>query len=132
MTKKRNNNKKLFKTDEIKQVILVRIDLKMSKGKISVQVAHAAVSSQEIVRLKYPNIWKKWLLEGQKKVVLKVNSEEELLHFFKEAQKCNLPVALIRDRGLTQIPPDTITALGIGPISEKDAHEIKIDELKLL
>jgi len=104
----------------------------MTKGKIAAQTAHAAVSSQEIVRIKSKNIWKKWMLEGQKKVVLKVNSEDELLHYFNEAQKLNLPVSLIHDRGLTQLPPNTLTALGIGPISEEEAKKIELDKLKLL
>lgn len=130
--KKRKFNEKLTLNDEIKQFILIRTDLKMSKGKISAQAAHASVSAQEIVRIKYPNIWKKWFSEGQGKIVLKVKSEEEILHFFHEAQKYSLPNSLIQDRGLTQIPPNTITALGIGPISEKDANMIELDKLKLL
>ena len=104
----------------------------MSKGKVAAQAAHAAVSAQEIVRIKNQNIWKRWLHEGQKKVVLKVESEVELMKFFLDAQKLNIPVALIQDRGLTQIPPNTKTAIGIGPITEKEANLLKVNELKLL
>ncbi|MFX1449230.1 MAG: peptidyl-tRNA hydrolase Pth2 [Promethearchaeota archaeon] len=129
---RKSSNNKLNKNKEIKQIILIRTDLKMTKGKIAAQTAHAAVSSQEIVRIKNKNIWKKWISEGQKKVVLKVNSEEELLHYFNEAQKVNLPVSLIHDKGLTQLPPNTLTALGIGPISEEEANKIELDKLKLL
>lgn len=128
----RESKTKKFEDNEIKQIILIRTDLKMTKGKIAAQAAHAAVSTQEIVRLKNKHIWKKWLLEGQKKVVLKVNSEDELLHYFKEAEKVNLPVKLIHDMGLTQLPPNTLTALGIGPILEDEAKKIKLDKLKLL
>ena len=130
--KKRDTKPKKIEDNEIKQIILVRIDLKMTKGKIASQAAHAAVSAQEIVRLKNKNIWKKWLFEGQKKVILKVNSEDELLHFFKEAQKVDLPCSLIHDKGLTQLPPNTLTALGIGPILEEEAKKIELDKLKLL
>jgi len=104
----------------------------MTKGKIAAQAAHAAVSAQEIVRNQDPRFWKKWINEGQKKVVLKVNSEEEILHFFNLSKRKNIPVCLIHDKGLTQLPPNTITALGIGPITEKEAKILELDKLKLL
>ncbi|MHA1379987.1 MAG: peptidyl-tRNA hydrolase Pth2 [Candidatus Helarchaeota archaeon] len=127
-----HKNEKFSKNDEIKQIILIRTDLKMTKGKIAVQTAHAAVSAQELVRNRNPLLWKKWLQEGQKKIVLKVNSEAELVQYFVDAQKNNLPAYLIQDRGLTQLPPNTKTAIGIGPITENEAKLISLDKLKLL
>ncbi|MEM3587554.1 MAG: peptidyl-tRNA hydrolase Pth2 [Candidatus Jordarchaeaceae archaeon] len=100
---------------EYKMVILIRIDLKMSKGKIAAQAAHAAVSASEEARKKNPDWWKKWMGEGQKKVVVKVKSLEELKRFEYQAVKNKIPYALISDRGLTEIPPGTVTALAIGP-----------------
>ncbi|MBS7658040.1 MAG: peptidyl-tRNA hydrolase Pth2 [Candidatus Bathyarchaeia archaeon] len=103
-----------------KQVIVVRSDLKMSKGKIAVQVAHAAVSAAEKARNMNEKEWQEWIQEGQKKVVVKVKSLEELLKLMKESEKAGLPTVLIEDKGLTEIPPGTITCLGIGPaLSEK-------------
>jgi len=98
-----------------KQVIIVRNDLEMSKGKTATQAGHAAVSAAEEARKHYSKWWIAWLNEGQRKIVVKVNNEKELLRLKDEAEEAGLPYALIADRGLTEIPPDTLTCLGIGP-----------------
>ena len=98
-----------------KQVLVIRSDLKMSKGKIAAQAGHAAVSASEEARKKHRAWWKAWMEEGQCKVAVKVESEKELLELEKQAKKLALPCALITDRGLTEVPPGTITCLGIGP-----------------
>ncbi len=98
-----------------KQVIVFRSDLKMSKGKIVAQAGHAAVSAGEESRKHHKNWWKAWRQEGQCKIAVKVKSEKELLELEKQAKELTLPCALIIDRGLTEVPPGTITCLGIGP-----------------
>lgn len=98
-----------------KQVLVLRTDLKMSKGKMAAQAGHAAVSAAEYARKNRPEWWNPWMREGQCKIALKVSSEEELLEFERKARNEGLPVALIVDRGLTELPPDTPTGLGIGP-----------------
>jgi len=114
-----------------KQVIAVRTDLGMSRGKIAVQVAHGSVSSAEQVRKLKQDIWKAWLREGQKKVAVKVGSEEELLALKQKAASHGLLHALIRDAGMTELPPGTITVLGIGPAKAETMDEVT-GELKLL
>lgn len=103
-----------------KQVIILRIDIKMSKGKMAAQAGHAAVSAAEYARKYRPEWWNPWMREGQCKIAVKVDSEEELLKLERKAKNAGLPVALIVDRGLTELPPETTTSLGIGPApSEK-------------
>jgi len=114
-----------------KQVIAVRTDLGMSRGKIAVQVAHGSVSAAEQARVHQQDTWKAWLREGQKKVAVKVSSEEELLELRRLAVGHSLPHALIRDAGMTELPPGTITVLGIGPAKTEVIDEVT-GELKLL
>jgi PTH2 family peptidyl-tRNA hydrolase len=98
-----------------KQVIVVRTDIKMSKGKVAAQAGHAAVSASEYARKNRPEWWNPWINEGQCKIAVKVKSEQELLELERKARNAGLPVALIVDRGLTELPPETVTCLGIGP-----------------
>jgi len=114
-----------------KQVIVVRADLRMGRGKIAVQVGHAAVSAAEKARKKCPRCWQAWLKEGQCKVAVKVESVAELLKLESEANQMELPNSLITDRGLTQLPPSTVTCLGIGPALSEHIDKIT-GELPLL
>jgi len=107
-----------------KQVIVFRSDLKLSKGKAAAQAGHAAVSAAEEARKHKKEWWEAWLNEGQCKVVVKVKSEAELLALEKQAKEMALPCALIIDRGLTEIPPGTITCLGIGPAPAEKVDKI--------
>lgn len=93
----------------------MRVDLEMSKGKLCGQAAHAAVSAAEVARKRNFDWWKIWMDEGQRKIVLKVKSVEELMKFKDQADRIGLPTAIVQDRGLTELPPGTITCLGIGP-----------------
>ena len=102
-------------TFRYKQVIVMRNDLKMSKGKIAAQAGHAAVSTAEEARKKCSGWWKAWIAEGQCKIAVRAESEEELLELERKAERSKLTTALIVDRGLTELPPDTLTCLGIGP-----------------
>lgn len=116
---------------EYKQVILIRTDLGMSTGKKCAQACHASVSASDLVRVKDKKVWKTWKNLGQKKVVLKVNSKEQLQDIYVLAQKEKLLCFLVKDAGLTQLEPGTTTALGIGPILSTEVDKITGD-LKLL
>ena len=111
---------------DYKQALVVRADLGMGKGKIAVQAAHAAVTAADKSEYK-----KAWLDEGQKKTVLKVNGEKELLAILQSARELGLPTSLIQDAGLTQIASGTKTAVGIGPAPEKEIDKVTL-ELKLI
>ena len=107
-----------------KQVIVLRTDLEMSKGKIAAQAGHAAVSAAEKARKKRPDWWSGWLEEGQCKIAVRVDSEEELLELERKAEELWLPSALITDRGLTELPPGTKTCLGIGPAPSDQVDKV--------
>jgi peptidyl-tRNA hydrolase, PTH2 family len=114
---------------EYKQAIVMRIDLGMSKGKIAAQASHASLSAFLKAWREDKDLCEEWL-PHQKKIVLKVESMQALVQLFELVKK-EIPAALIKDAGHTQVEPGSITALGIGP-----AEEAKIDkytkDLKLL
>ena len=104
-----------------KQVIVVRQDLKMSKGKLAAQAAHAAVEAYKIAD---PDILKEWEDEGSKKVIVAVKDIKELFKVQENAKELDLPCSMIRDAGKTEIPPGTLTAIGIGPDEEKKIDKV--------
>ena len=133
--------------NDVKQVVLVRKDLKMGKGKIASQVAHACMSvffqklektidlNGEVFCYELPVIHEYFVdyIEGSfKKTVLAVNSEEELLDLYKKAHNKLIHCSLIRDSGLTEfhnVP--TYTTVAIGPWNSIEIDEIT-GHLKLL
>jgi PTH2 family peptidyl-tRNA hydrolase len=112
----------------MKQVIIVRQDLKMPKGKMAAQVAHASV---EAVLVSDEQIVEEWRGEGMKKVVLKVPSRKELFIYYKKAKKERLNLSIIKDAGRTFLKPGTVTCVAIGPNEEGEINPI-INDLKLL
>ncbi|TFG00326.1 MAG: peptidyl-tRNA hydrolase [Promethearchaeota archaeon] len=116
---------------EYKQVIIIRTDLGMGTGKKCAQACHASVSASNIVQRQRKRLWKNWINSGQKKVVLKVNALEQLEKIQRELERAHIPNRQIKDRGLTQLSPGTITALGIGPVESSEVDKITGD-LKLL
>ena len=100
---------------EYKMVVVVRADLKLTRGKMAVQVAHAAVNCALASRKKRSEWFDEWYQEGQKKVVVKVPSLNDLYVLKMQAEDAGLTSSLIVDAGLTELPPGTTTCLGIGP-----------------
>jgi peptidyl-tRNA hydrolase, PTH2 family len=108
--------KMLSSEQELKQVIIIRADLKLPKGKAAAQSAHASVeatlnSSQDNVN--------RWRAEGMKKIVVKAQDEQELLTLWQRAKTHKLVASLITDAGKTYVAPGTKTALAIGPDKEE-------------
>ena len=112
----------------MKQVILIRKDLKMPPGKLAAQVAHASVDAVLCSdRRKVDN----WLADGAKKVVLKVADLRELKKYAKLASKAGLVVSVIKDAGHTYFKNPTVTCAGIGPDGESVIDTVT-GELKML
>lgn len=115
---------------DIKQVICVRNDLKVRRGKLMSSACHASMAwlvdrldnmvvsieghSYEFLAV-LTQSEKEWLRGLNKKVVVQVNSEEHLLEIYHKAQQHNLEAHLITDVGLTEFTEPTRTAVGIGP-----------------
>jgi len=112
----------------LKQVVLVRADLKLPKGKMAAQAAHAAVEAAFNSDRKKVAAWRK---AGAKKVVLKVADEKELLKYLQMAKDAGLKTALITDAGKTFIAPGTKTCVGIGP-DEENRIDIVTGKLKII
>jgi PTH2 family peptidyl-tRNA hydrolase len=110
-----------------KQVIVIRRDLRMRRGKEIAQGAHAATAwlADLVLQTMRPNdvdhlalspAEQAWLESSFRKVTVKVNSEEELIAVYQKALDAGLVVHLITDRGLTEfggVP--TRTCLAVGP-----------------
>lgn len=122
---------------EHKQVLVYRRDLKMRKGKIAAQCAHASMkvfidraisekkNSQPWMRIPLTPEMYSWLFEGKfAKVVLSVETEEDLLTVHRLALERGIPTALVTDAGFTEFGgklTKTVVALGPARISEIDA-----------
>lgn len=113
---------------EFKMVVLVRKDLNMSVGKIAAQVGHAVYELQHNIfttddGMKFDELDElsdEWYEEGGRIVVLAVNSLDELEHYAQQAEKHGLNIAKYSDAGVTEVAPNTITVLGIGPALASD------------
>ena len=120
-----------------KQMIVVRRDLKMRKGKIAAQAGHACVNAV-LMALSKENLLSKvrfgeneilldgkvdenipvcqWFLNGEAKICVYVDSEEELLEVDRKAKESGILCALIQDAGHTEFHGEpTFTCLAFEP-----------------
>lgn len=111
-------------TMEYKQVILIRQDLKMPKGKIVAQGAHAAVTATLKADKVDVGLWRG---QGMKKVAVKVLNQKELYKYIQQAKDKGLVTAIITDAGRTVVEPGTVTCGAIGPGRESDLDYITGD-----
>jgi len=106
---------------EYKQVILVRMDLDLSIGKLAAQVSHASLDAALAAKKDTMIEWRK---NGAKKVVLQVADLDELNEYKKKADAAKIANAIITDAGHTEIPAGTTTCLAIGPDKEAEINKI--------
>lgn len=108
--------------------LIVRNDLKMGKGKMAAQCGHAV---QQLLEKCPKPLYQDYMKCGYPKIVLKINREVELLTKWEKVKKFTKQHALVVDAGKTQLQPNTITVLGIGPIEKYKVKNI-VSELKLM
>jgi len=104
-----------MRREPLKMVMAVRNDLKMGKGKAAAQCCHAALAAYKMAKRGCPKVLKRYESEGQPKVVVKVDSEEDLLTTLAVARSLGLVASLIRDAGHTQVAPGSKTVVAVGP-----------------
>jgi PTH2 family peptidyl-tRNA hydrolase len=113
---------------EHKQVIVMRKDLNMRKGKLVAQGAHASLGAilqqmkqdgdKLILDLNDERL-APWVTGRFKKICVYVNSEQELLDIYNTAREAGLISSLIKDAGLTEFNGvATLTAVAVGPDRE--------------
>ncbi len=119
---------------ETKQVICVRADLKMRKGKMIAQGAHASIAflTRRLPKIKLSKAEQEWMDTSFAKVCVRVESEEQLLDIYQQARDAGLEVHLITDSGKTEFHGEpTRTCLAIGP-DYSDKIDPITGDLKLL
>ena len=121
----------MAKDVDYKQVILVRKDLKLGKGKLAAQVAHASLDITLKIAKYFPKEYLEWKEQGMKKVVLEVANEKELIEFKRKFENAGMKTKLVVDAGRTEIPAGTKTCLGVGPYPENKIDKIS-GKLKIL
>lgn len=145
---KSNNMEQEIENKQVKQVIVVRKDLNMRKGKLVAQGSHASLGAllkefnktQDETGVSYSchfekgSILDKWLNGIFTKICLYVESEDELVDLYNEIKlkSPQIPCVLIEDAGLTEFHGQTTkTCIGIGPYWSEDI-DFFTNKLKLL
>lgn len=107
--------------EDFKMVLVVRNDLKMGKGKIAAQCSHATLGMYKKLLNRAPKSLNRWEMCGQVKVVVKIESEDDMLVLQEKAKSNNIPTHITIDAGRTQIAPNSRTVMAVlGPAEMVD------------
>ncbi|KAL9249902.1 putative peptidyl-tRNA hydrolase 2 [Drosera capensis] len=82
--------------EDFKMVLVVRNDLKMGKGKIAAQCSHATLGLYKKLVNRAPKALNRWNMCGQVKVVLKTETEDDMLVLQEKAESIQLPTHYYR------------------------------------
>lgn len=118
-------------SSDLKCVLVVRMDLKMGKGKIAAQCGHAVAMMIRRAGKYVPKILEKYERAGQKKVVVKVDDEDGLDEVVKKALESKLLTNVVHDAGHTQVAAGSKTVCCIGPANGQIIDSVT-GHLKLL
>ncbi len=121
----------------VKQVIVIRTDLNMRRGKEAAQASHASMkvffdrmkksekSEHQNYNTQFTPEMEAWMQGAFTKVVVGVETEDQIYQLAEQARQANIPYAIIIDNGMTEFAGNkTTTALAIGP-----DEAIKIDKI---
>lgn len=101
--------------------IIANKGLGMSPGKLSAQVAHAAVRSYRMSNSFQRELWQD---NGETKIVLEARDEAHIRNIVVYLAEHDIKVCTVIDEGRTEIPPLSITALA-APVLDKDDENVK-------
>jgi PTH2 family peptidyl-tRNA hydrolase len=105
----------------MKQIIVVNEALRLPRGKLASQVAHASVAAFLHAS---PEAQERWLAQGMRKIVLSGESAEQLSTLLAHATEIGIPCELICDAGRTVVEAGTATCLGLGPAADSDLDKV--------
>ena len=104
--------------------IVIRTDLGMQKGKMVAQGGHAVSG----LMCRYPQQIHQ--INNCPKIVVRADSLEQMTAIHRRMINLDHPVHLVCDAGLTQVPPNTVTAVAVW--IKMSEPPIELQELKLL
>lgn len=121
----------------VKQVIVVRRDLKMRPGKMAAQVAHAAIkvildrgsfigaSCRDFFIPQMTEEMKYWMGVSFTKIVLSAQNEADILELEKKAKELNIPHAVMIDDGWAEYHADkVVTCIALGPANSDTLNKL--------
>ncbi len=100
--------------------IFMRTDLNMSRGKMAVQAGHAVALTMHV----QPERIDEWMANNQVKIVLAINSLDDLIRINEKAIQNGVPSAPVHDAGATEVEPNTFTCLALGIESRHRINKI--------
>lgn len=118
----------------IKQVIVMRKDLNMRKGKMCAQAAHASIEvflklvkerTKNSITIEINSDMDEWLETGTTKIVVGCNNISDIFDIQKLCKDKKVPYATIEDYGKTEFKgKPTITCIAVGPAKEEIVDSI--------
>lgn len=132
----------------VKQVLVIRRDLKMRRGKEAGQCSHSSqgfiirglkrVASEtkdadgnQVFQITLSKQEIEWITSGTRKIVCQIDSEDALLDLHEAAKKAGLKSYLVKDMGLTEFDgKETLTCIAIGP-DESEKIDLITGKLEL-
>ena len=105
-------------------VLVVRGELRLTPGKVAVQVAHAAVMLAKDAGRRRKVELDAWEAQGQKKIALLLPTLAEMEELERRARAAGILTVFVEDAGLTEVPPGTRTVLGLGPARSDEVDKL--------